>query len=72
MNNPTNVPPGALLRAGQICSDPANGKVGLLPIVTRTWANWAKRGIVSPGVKLGKTRAWPIEEVVRLRESAQQ
>lgn len=60
-------PAGALLRAGDICSDRKAGRPGLLPINKRTWFRWAEAGKVSPGKKLGSnTRVWPVEEVLAL------
>lgn len=64
-------PAGALLRVSQICRNSKTGEPGLLPIVPRTWLKWVEQGRVPKGVLLGqRTRAWPIEVVLRVSQAA--
>lgn len=62
-------PAGALLRVKDICGDRQHGKPGLLPIVSRTWLKWVEEGKVPKGILLGtRTRVWPVEQVLAVRE----
>lgn len=64
-------PAGARLRVKEICR---NGRIGhgLLPISERTWLRWVAEGRVSQGEKIGRTRAWRIEEVISVAEGTAQ
>jgi hypothetical protein len=57
-------PAGAMVRVREICGDRRTGRPGLLPIVPRTWFKWAAEGKVPPGLAIGRTRAWKIEDVL--------
>lgn len=59
-------PPGAMLRVDDITTDRQANRRGLLPIARRTWLRWVELGIVPPGIKIGFTRAWPIEVVLEV------
>lgn len=62
-------PPGALLRAVDICRDKKRGYGGILPIHVTTWHAWIKSGRVPPGHRLpGGVPVWRIEDVLALAE----
>lgn len=63
--NKTKYPPGSKVRVGAIVGNPRKGIVGLLPISRSTWLNWARKGIVPKGEKIGAgTVVWKIEDVL--------
>lgn len=65
--------PGALVRIAQICGDPKKGNPGLVPVSAATWWRWVKQGRVPQGRKIGpQVTAWPIEEVLAIRNSRSQ
>lgn len=67
MNTQAKYPPGALVRASEICRDPKTGRPGLLPINRSTWYKWIKAKRVPEGRKIGAaTTVWPVEVVLAL------
>jgi len=63
--------PGTYVRAIDIYSNAATGKVGLLPISRSTWWEWVKRGIAPKPFKLGlRISQWRTADVLALYESS--
>ncbi len=57
-------PAGAMLRVADIVR--VGDRPGLLQIGERTWLGYVERGLIPQGVKIGRTRCWPIELIEKI------